>query len=83
MQEHSSSLMTKNQMRQTYLVTYSQADKSKFPIRELFGEEIVKAFVMGFSKATTGYQAFAVEAHQEEGEHYHASIKLSGVKKIV
>ena len=55
MQEHSSSLMTKNQMRQTYLVTYSQDDKSKFPIRELFGEEIVKAFDMGFSKAKTGY----------------------------
>ena len=51
--EPSFSLMSKNQMRRTCLVTYGQADKSKFP--KNFGEEIAKAFNMGSSKAKTDY----------------------------
>ena len=51
-EESSSSVMSKNQIRQTYVATYSEADKSKFPIRESFGEEVAEAKA---SKAKTGY----------------------------
>ena len=46
-EELSSLLMSKNPIRQTYLVTYRPADKSKFQSRESFGREIAKTFDLG------------------------------------
>ena len=68
-------------MWQTYLVMYSQAYKSTFLTRESFGKEIAKAFDMGSSKAKTDYWECALQPHKDGGEHYHASIKLSGAKR--
>lgn len=45
---HNDELSTR-QVRQVYLVTYSQADTSKFPTRKLFAE----AVVLSFSRGTT------------------------------
>lgn len=68
-------------MRQIYHVTYRQADKSKFPARECFGQEIAKAFVMDFFNRKSDYRACALKPHKEGGVHY-VSIKVSGAKKM-
>ena len=74
-------LMSKNQMLCTYLVTYSQADNSKFPTRESFGAEIAKIFDMGSSKAKTDYWACGLESQKEGGDYYHVSVELSCAKR--
>jgi len=73
--------LSKNQMRRTFLITYSQANRTKFPTRESFGTEVAKAFDNGSGKAKTLYWACALEPHTDRGEHYHVSIKLSGAKR--
>ena len=67
--------------RRTYLVTYSKANLEKFPTRQSFGEMIQKHFDDGPSKVKTEYWACCRENHKDGSEHYHVSLKLSGVKK--
>jgi len=67
--------------RRTYLVTYAQADITKFPTRESFGNMIASHFNAGTSKVKTEYWACCLEKHQDGGSHYHLSLKLNGVKK--
>ena len=67
--------------RRTYLITYSQADLSKFPTRESFGREVVSAFDQGSGKVKVIQWACCLEDHQNGGQHYHMCLKLSGAKR--
>ena len=71
-----------SQARRTYLVTYSQADLSKFPTRQSFGEQVVAYFNAGSGKVEVGHWACCQESHDTTaGVHYHLSLKLSGPKR--
>ena len=72
---------SKKCVRRTYLVTYSQADRVKFPTRESFGEVVAKAFNAGSGKVGVDYWACCLEEHKNGGEHYHVSVKLTGPKR--
>ena len=67
--------------RRQYFVTYSQANLDIFPTRKSFGEAVVSAFNDGWSLTKVQHWACALEPHEEEGYHYHCSLKLTGVKK--
>jgi len=67
--------------RRVYLVTYSQADKNKFPTRESFGEAVKDAFNIGSGKVQSLHWATCQENHEDGGDHYHTAIKLSGPKR--
>lgn len=67
--------------RRTYLVTYSQADLQKYPSRQIFGESVAQALNAGESKHKVICWACCLEPHQDGGQHYHVSIKLSGPKR--
>ena len=68
-------------VRRTYLVTYSQADRVKFPTRESFGQVVEKAFNAGSGKVGVDYWACCLEEHTNGGQHYHVSLKLTGTKR--
>ena len=64
-----------------YLITYSQADLSKFPTRESFGNAIPIAFNSS-SKVKPTHWACCVESHEDsESFHYHVLLALSGPKR--
>ena len=67
--------------RRTYLVTYSQADLATFPTRDSFGCMIEEYFNSGNGKAKVTHWACCLEEHENEGLHYHVSLKLSAPKK--
>ena len=67
--------------RQQYLVTYSQADESKFSTRESFGKVLQEEFNAGTSVVKVDYWAYAREEHQNDGFHYRCALKLTGCKK--
>ena len=52
-----------SQARRTYLVTYSQADLSKFPARQSFGEQVVAYFNAGSGKVEVEHWACCQESH--------------------
>ena len=64
-----------------YLVTYSQDDESKFSIRESFGEMLKAKFNASTSVVTGDYWACSREEHQNDGFHYHCTLKLTGCTK--
>ena len=71
-----------SQARRTYLVTYSQADLSKFPTRQSFGEQVVAYFNAGSGKVEVEHWACCQGLHDTTaGVHYHLSLKLSGPKR--
>lgn len=59
--------------RQTYLITYSQADLSIVPTRESFAEIWVNAF--GGPNAVKHW-ACCMESHEDGNPHYHLALKL-------
>ena len=67
--------------RRQYLVTYSQADESKFSTRESFGKMLEAEFNAGTSVVKVDYWACSREEHQNDGFHYHCALKLTGCKK--
>ena len=67
--------------RRTYLVTYSQADLSKFPTRKGFGKCIKHHFDKGSGKIKVQHWACSREKHQDGGDHYHVALKLTGAKR--
>ena len=70
-----------NVQRRQYLVTYSQADLSKFPTRERFGDALVSCF-QSTGQVTVEYWACCKEEHSNDsGYHYHACFRLSGPKR--
>ena len=59
--------------RQVYLITYSQADLTKFPSRQDFAE----ALVLAFSKDNNVIQwCCCLEDRENGGMHYHVAIEL-------
>ena len=52
-----------------------------FPTRESFGQSVSNAFNKGSSKVKVLHWACCLESHQNGGDHYHCSIKLSGLKR--
>ncbi|CAB4020514.1 Hypothetical predicted protein [Paramuricea clavata] len=67
--------------RRQYLITYSQADISKFPTRESFGKMLENEFNAGSSQVKVSHWACCKEPHEENGFHYHCCLKQTGVKK--
>jgi len=68
-------------IRKTYLVTYSQANRIIFPTRESFGQKVSDAFDRGVGKVKVMHWACCLESHENGGDHYHVSLKLSGSKR--
>ncbi|CAB4038817.1 PREDICTED: uncharacterized protein LOC107339053 [Paramuricea clavata] len=75
------SLASANQIRKTYLVTYSQADLRIFPTRQSFGEQVATYFDEGTGKVKVEHWACCQESHENSGVHYHMSLKLDGAKR--
>ena len=63
------------QVRQVYLVTYSQADTTKFPTRKSFADAVVLSFCRG-TTASIVHWCCSQEQHARFGVHYHFAIKL-------
>ena len=61
-----------NNPQRTYLLTYSAIDPEIFPTRQSFGEACAEAF-----GECVDYYAVCKEWHTTDGEHYHASFKLT------
>ena len=65
-----------------YLITYSRADLSKVPTRQLFAEIVVKAFEQ-LDVAKVAHWVVSQENHADNdteqafGTHYHMAIKLT------
>ena len=67
--------------RRTYLITYSQADLTRFPTRESFGRMVEEQFNAADGKAKVSHWACCLEEHENEGLHYHVSLKPTAPKK--
>ena len=68
------------QARRVYLITFSQADRSKFPTRELFGNAITMAFNSS-NKVKPTHWASCMKSHEDgKSFHHHVSLALSGPK---
>ena len=67
--------------RRAYLVTYSQADREKFPTRQNFGECVENAFNSCAGVVTVSHWAYSLGQHAQGGEHYHVSAKLRGPRR--
>ena len=68
--------------RQQYLVTYSQADESKFSTWESFGKMLEAEFNAGTGVAKVDYWACFRGEHQNDDVRYHCSLKLAGWKQM-
>lgn len=66
--------LTEKNIRSVYLITYSQADLSKFSSREHFAAAVVKSFKSG--TANVLQWCCSREKHKKSGEHYHLALKL-------
>ena len=65
--------LTDNTVNRVYLITYVQADLTKFPTRQSLEAACVAAF--GGNKVQ--YFCCSKEEHQEGGIHYHVTILLA------
>ena len=66
--------LTEKNIRSVYLITYSQADLTKFPSREDFAAAVVKSFENGTGNVLQW--CCSREKHKKFGEHYHLALKL-------
>lgn len=67
------------EIRQVYLLTYSQADTEKFTTREYFAEAIVQSF--STRKASVVQWCCTKETHRRTtGVHYHVAMKLDRIQ---
>ena len=66
---------TKSKPRRTYLLSYSQADRTKFPSRQCFGEAVVNESNSGDPKGKVATGRAPYEIMQMEGNIiiYHLS----------
>ena len=68
------------QQRQVYLITYSRANLTAFPSREIFATAIVNAFEKS-TAAKVLHWVVSAELHndcdEERGTHYHMAVKLT------
>ena len=79
--ELQSTQMEKNQMRRTYLITYSCADLELFPTRESFALAIAENFNSGTSKVKVVHWASTLENNQNSRKRYHVTLRLSEPKR--
>ena len=79
----STAVMNPGVGRRQYLVTYSQADESKFSTRESFGKMLEAEFNAGTSVVKVDYWACSREEHQRGEEERRGArvLKLTGCKK--
>ena len=75
-------LVSANQIRRTYLITFSQGGLRIFPTRQSFGEQVSTYFNEGTGKVKVEHWACCQEPHENSGVHYHMSLKVSGAKSI-
>lgn len=73
--------LPRRSVRKSYLITYSQADLTKFATREAFGTAVEQSFNEGASKIKSLHWVCSKENHVEKGFHYHVAIKLDGNKR--
>ena len=57
-------------IRRTYLVSYSQLDREKFPTRQSFDECVENAFNSCAGVVRVSHWASSLEQHAQGGEHY-------------
>ena len=65
----------RREVRQVYLITYSQVDTTKFPTRESFAAAVVASFRA--PSANVLHWCCCKESHKSGGIHYHLSIILN------
>lgn len=74
------------QQRQVYLRTYSQANLTAFPSREIFATALVNAFEKS-TAVNMLHWVVPVELHndcdEERGTHYHMAVKLTKKTRLV
>ena len=54
---------TNSKSRRTYLLTYSQANRTKFPSEQSFGKAVANEFHSGDPKGKVAYWPCALENH--------------------
>jgi len=78
--ESQDSQLDARQVRQVYLITYSQADTSIFPTRRSFANAVTKHFATGMTSVDQWVCCY--EEHTKTGGwHYHLAIKLNKNKR--
>ena len=64
-------------VRQTYLITYSRADRNLCNTRQMFGNLVLDAFEFNQGRVRPKHWAVCQEAHEGGGFHYHMSLCLT------
>lgn len=67
-----------NNGKHMFLVTYSQANMTRFPTRQKFAKFVVAAFNSGKGKVQVDKWAVCREEHENGGYHYHCCVKMKG-----
>ena len=75
--------MEKRRNRYVYLITYSQADLTKFPTRASFANVVKEAFIESGDNNRVLQWCCCVENHETTGKHYHVAIKLEKKQRWV
>lgn len=65
--------------RSVYLVTYSQANLEKFPLRNDFAKAIIASFTQGSARVLQW--CCSLENHSDGGKHYHMALKLNKIQR--
>ena len=65
--------------RSVFLVTYSQSNLQKFPLRTDFAMAVVDSFTQGSAKVL--HWCCSLENHSDGGQHYHMVLKLDRVHR--
>ena len=74
------SLLTQQQVRSIYLLTYNQSDLSIFPDKESFASSICEAILKcDGPKAKIVQWTCYQEKHKNGGTHFHMAIKLNRI----
>ena len=74
-EEFESEEVGRREVRQVYLITYSQADNEKFPTRESFAQAVIASFRA--PSASVLQWCCSREPHKLSGIHYHMCLKLN------
>lgn len=65
------------QVRQVYLITYSQANEDVVTSREHFSEMVLAAYEKSLTAAKVLHWVCSQEYHQDGAIHYHFAVKLN------
>ena len=61
-------------IRKVYLITYSQANLTRFPTRRAFANAVLASF--SYASANVLHWCCSQENHREAGKHYHMALKF-------